>query len=173
MTNLIDGIKKVYQCTICHHTYDDIDSAIKCYNSDKPVYVKVGDIVVSHFSFGWFDGDEKWVINANRFSVKKETKDKFGNTLKIPSHSIKRTKCPNGDSNCFDWCCTLGFYYVVSDIRRYNDDEHVFVIHLRTGAMLGEQGHDVHRIYDSSYLFIVNDIVDKSIIDDSKRLIGI
>jgi hypothetical protein len=108
--------KLYFACDICDAEYDNEAGALACEARGKPnLIVAVGDIVFGSAGFGWFDGDKKWVSN--------------------PTVSLKR-KCPKGDGNCFDDCCTYRFYYVVSAIDVDPEDSHRPRYHLITGAML-------------------------------------
>lgn len=55
--------KHSFVCPVCTQEYNTREEAEECMNStDKPL-ARVGDIVETVYRFGWFDGDEKWVIN--------------------------------------------------------------------------------------------------------------
>lgn len=67
---------------------------------ERPKF-NIGDIVTCGYGYGWFDGNDDWVINPKP----------------------KKT-CQH---NCFDKCCTMGFYYVVHSIQT-TDDRHKLYI---------------------------------------------
>jgi hypothetical protein len=95
----------VFQCPVCKTDYSTRQEAEACLSRgvDSPI-VKVGDIVILQYGYGWFDGDIRWVINPEvRVNPGLE-----------PSPRVR--PCPKKKGNCFDSCCTMGFYYVVAAI---------------------------------------------------------
>ncbi len=144
----MNNISTLYRCNICNHTYFNIDDAITCSNSTKELQVKEGDIVIYGFGYAWYNGDTNWVINHSRFNFRRD-KDKDGlyNGL---NKSDRR--CINGNGNCFDWCCTIGFYYVVKEIL---PNQHKYEIILETKAMNNNGHNQKHVNSDEHYLLSI------------------
>lgn len=141
-----------FQCSYCKQQYANKQQAIDCEKQpiEKPC-VEVGQIVEMCFGYGWFDGDKRWVINLDK-----------KNAPRITEHG-----------NCFDRCCTMGFYYVVTAIEKDKIDPHRLKYHVFTKAMTGKQGHEGGYTYfdrhvTPSPIFSAPEFVKK----DSKSLIG-
>lgn len=96
-----------YICEVCESEYEEPGEASACEARGFKPSFSVGDVVVGHYGFGWFDGDERWVSNHGVIVLKG-----------TPGHA-----CENGDSNCFGPCCTYGFFYVVTFVD--GDDFHL------------------------------------------------
>jgi hypothetical protein len=100
---------------------------------------KVGDIVYLRSGFCWYDGDRKWISNADRIDPKKQ-----GN----PGPVRRRERCPNGDRNCFSPCCTFQFYYVITHIDSEDDRTRY---HVATLAMTEETGYRSGYTFDQGH----------------------
>lgn len=119
----------IYRCE-CGKEHRGEYAADLCCRPPLRSTLKPGDIVTFGYGRGWFDGDRRWVINA-RIKVK-------------PGPEVSANKKPpkHWDSlNCFDKCCTMGFYYVVTAVDRDERDLSRPRIHLETLAMSGKQGY--------------------------------
>lgn len=139
-----------YACEICRTIYDKADDALECEKQGIPKpKAKVGDIVEFKYGFGWFNGNEKWVINPKVVRKKKH-------------------------GNCFGKCCTFGFYYVVTYISGVVDERHNVKYYLATNAMSGKHGHHIgyELVNDSDSGFKIFKEPPKFVIEDSKNLIG-
>ena len=137
-----------FKCEICNKEYLDVNEAKQCETRgvEEPMF-DVGDIVYKGAGYGWYNGDKRWVINP---MVKLK-----GN----PEHG-----------NCFDKCCTMAFYYVITAITQ---DLHSLRYHLYTKAMSGKQGHRCGYMYLANpYVLKLIHPVPEFIINDSKELIG-
>jgi hypothetical protein len=112
-----------FKCPICGTVYDKKEDAEKCLSkgTEKPIF-RIGDIVTIGKDYGWFDGDERWVVEPEI------AKDWIA----------KNRPMPNFKS-------IMHFYYVVSaidvDDSDYAKTIHRARYHLKTKAMTGEQGH--------------------------------
>jgi len=109
--------------------------------------VNVGDIVTKECGYGWFDGDKKWVVNPRQCDNRN------------PKHG-----------NCFQCCCTMGFYYVVTAIDRDFDDISRLRYHLITNAMTGKDGHRQFYTYEGSITKVKRP--KKYLITTSRKLLG-
>jgi len=114
----------IFRCPVCKSDYKTLKGAEMCMAQgvDQPI-VKVGDIVITDYGYGWFDGDIRWVINPKVL------------TVPGPTPSPAARPCPKKKGNCFDSCCTMGFYYVVTAI---DHSGHRTRYHLFTKAMTGK-----------------------------------
>lgn len=133
----------LYVCEMCEREYRTAREAKACEAlalSVKPAF-KLGDIVLAKAGFGWYDGDRKWIANAEAVDPRKT-----GNPAKRNG-----SKCPNGDSNCFGPCCTFEFYYVVTHIDDDDRSPHRPRYHLVTDAMNGAKGHRAGYTFDSGH----------------------
>lgn len=64
--NIPTDFSPVYFCPKCHRPYKAEADARECDASDvAPVY-EVGQIVRIDVGYGWFDGDEKWLIKDGK-----------------------------------------------------------------------------------------------------------
>ncbi len=144
-------VHQTFECDTCGRVYQSAEAATTCENQPtRKLKAQPGDTVVSGSSFGWFDGDERWVSNFKRIGPMMEL---------APG---RRRKCPNGDSNCFASCCNYQFYYVVGAVEMRREKlgmyltnkagepivvggepvySHQLVYHLFTKAMTGRQGY--------------------------------
>ena len=113
----------IFRCPTCKSDYDTLKGAEACMAQgvDQPI-VKVGDIVTTDYGYGWFDGDIRWVVNPKVRAAPGP----------LPSPPVR--PCPKKRGNCFDSCCTMGFYYVVTAI---DHSGHRTRYHLFTKAMTG------------------------------------
>jgi len=150
--NVIEHIE--YECPVCGAIYQNKDAAEMCASQPKPDDggIKPGDIVFCSSGFGWFDGDPKWVSNLADVEEAKRT----------------GRKCPNGNGNCFDYCCTYRFYYVVGavEIERTHSalymlgkspsgeevSEHRILYHVFTRAMKPETGYSQGYTHDQGHI---------------------
>jgi len=144
-------MKKVicYECSICGEQYDTEAKCGTCEEKglEKPI-VAVGDIVRTGRTFGWFNGNRRWIINPD---VKQN-----------PAHG-----------NCFNECCCMVFYYVVTAIDRTPEDRHCLRYHLFTKAMSGQHGYrDGFTFSKDHYTPVVIKDPPVFVIKDSKDLIG-
>lgn len=148
----------VYRCK-CGKEYAEKYPAELCCLPALTPRLKVGDIVMMGYGCGWFDGDVRWVVNPK--------------ALKHPGvmPSPPSKKPPRNHGNCFDKCCTMGFYYVVTAITR---DEHrlsVPRIHLLTKAM-GKRINAYPHFYNyEEYLEKVKR-PPRFVVKDSRSVIG-
>lgn len=113
-----------YRCDICKREYPTLAEAEKCEAVKVEPEFSPGDIVFSKGGFGWYDGSKDWVSN--------------------PDVATRRGKCPNGNGNCFEPCCTYLFYYAVTAVGVYKwagQIEHRAQYHVRTLAMTVKSGH--------------------------------
>ena len=99
-----------FQCEICDEKYENEALAKACETQpDPPRIAEVGEFVIVHRTYGWFDGDEAWLA------------------------SRKRTE--RGSASGEDFL----FYYVVTKItmdkKLFEKGAHRWVYHLWTGAM--------------------------------------
>lgn len=132
-----------YACESCGTEYRTRAEAAQCEAraaAIKPT-VSVGDIVTARAGFGWYDGDRKWITNANKVDPQRH-----GNP-----GPFKRHECPHGDGNCFSECCTFSFYYVVTHIDA-EAESHRPRYHLVTNAMTGKQGYHAGYTYDEDHV---------------------
>ena len=147
-------MKVQYICEGCGEKFDDINKAIACEATEREGIddIEVGDIVLAGSGCTWFNGDKRWIANAN---------------IKL------RARHP--DDNCFGPCCTYQFFYVVTMI---DEHEHRARYHLRTRAMADKSktGGVLGRI--GGYTFNVHHITPKKIdrpgsflINSGRRLI--
>ena len=137
-----------YICEICNTEYVDKIEAEACEHQGlEKALVKIGDIVFVTAGYGWYDGDERWVMNLN---VKKN-----------PEHG-----------NCFGKCCTMAFYYVVTAIDQYPNDLHRIRYHVWTNAMTGENGHKSGWICRGHHIPKLVKNPPEFVVKDSKKLIG-
>ncbi len=144
-----------YRCSICQTTYSTKKAATECYAKgiDKPK-LKVGDVTKAG-SFGWFDGDPRWVVNYKE-------RASLGNTSIKTDHGDNR--------NCFGPCCTFQFFYVVT---RVDKEQHRYRYHLFTKAMSGKEGYQSGYTYDWGHKTVIPlKKVPKAILADSKDLLG-
>lgn len=142
-----------YECDGCGERYDSEKKARKCERKptrDLIVGVKVGSIVKRYPSFGWFDGDPRWVVNLKEVMGRDDI--------------VVRQPCKESIDKCF------AFYYVVTAIDVH---EHRWRYHLETRAMSGKQG------YRNGYTFgkhhITPDIVENPpaiVVEDAVSLLG-
>lgn len=159
---------KSYRCPICRSTYDLKKDAEKCLaqGKDDPV-AKVGDIVTLNYGRGWYDGDRKWVVNPELGNDKDPT---------IPSWKKKDERVKKNhpeDSNCFDSCCTMGFYYVVTKIDYDPRDKHRIRYHVFTKAMQAASGYSNGYTFNSGHYKpckVENPPLE--VLEESKKLIG-
>lgn len=114
-------MKTIYICEGCGQKYDDPALAQACEAQKPAVKFQPGDIVTKGYGFGWFDGEAEWVRNIRVLN----RRARHGREL---THLDGKTD----DRNCFDGCCTIGFYYVVTAV---DEHEHRTRYHLRTLAM--------------------------------------
>jgi hypothetical protein len=141
-------MKIQYQCEVCKALHDTLFAAIICESKNETPIVQVGDIVIARAGFSWFDGDIKWVHNPE---VKKN-----------PAHG-----------NCFKLCCSMAFYYVVTDITPYHNNPHQLAYHLRTGAMLPANGYSNGYTTETGHFKpVLMPNPPQEIVEDSKRFIG-
>lgn len=115
----------IFRCPVCRKDYPTRKKAEECLAQgvDDPV-VKVGDIVIMGYGYAWFDGDIRWVVNPNVRTAPGP----------LPSPVVRG--CPKRRGNCFDSCCSMGFYYVVTEIDLH---EHRTRYHVFTKAMTGKE----------------------------------
>jgi hypothetical protein len=126
-----------WQCLICRKLYHSRDEAIKCANQKFEPSFKVGDIVTCGGKrFGWFDGDERWVLN---YDSKKCRIEAIG---KVSGHVLI-------DHRGEDW---LQFVYVITAVDNCEYDPHRVRYHLFTRAMSGRQGHNAGHTYDEYHV---------------------
>lgn len=119
-----------YTCEICGTEYKEFDEAAACEAQGRPKQtLKPGDIVTIGAGYGWFDGDRRWVLNPD----------------------VKRKDHADG-RNCFDRCCTMAFFYVITKAEECSSlGEHRIRYHLLTKAMSGKQGHRKGYTYDQHH----------------------
>lgn len=67
MKTIPKGFEPVYLCPVCGKGHLEKDYAIECSQRNEQPKHKVGDIVCMQLGYGWFDGDEKWVINKRGY----------------------------------------------------------------------------------------------------------
>ena len=152
----------LFRCPICKAQYANEEAAEKCLAKgvDAPI-VKVGDIVNMGYGYGWFDGDIRWVMNPN-------VRMNPG-----PKPSPPKKPCPKKKGSCFDSCCTMGFYYVVTAIDCCTEDPHRTRYHVFTKAMTG--GMRPKGVYTFGEGSGAPQLIKKPspfVIKDSKGLIG-
>lgn len=150
-----------YYCEICEQAYDTAKKALACENQkvEQPI-AKVGDIVTSRAGFGWFNGDQRWIVNFKKLGMP-ITPGKFKGAN--PAH--KRL-------NCFDTCCTYQFYYVVTAIT-HQRQSHKLAYHLATRAMSEGTRHNGGWTNPDGH-FGIELVVKppKFVVESSKSLIG-
>jgi len=152
-------MKILYQCEICKELYDTKHEAILCEEKKFEPTVKVGDIVFARAGFGWFDGDERWIINFKKLGM-------YTNPGFMPG----KTK---NHGNCFGPCCTYLPYYVVTAITHDKRDPHEVYYHLATKFMTGKQGYQGGYTHDEGHWKpMVIRVPPPFIVKDSKSLIG-
>lgn len=147
---------KIFRCPICKSDHATLKGAEVCMAQgvDRPI-VKVGDIVIAGYGYGWFDGDIRWVVNPQVV------------VNPGPEPSMRTQPCPGKHGNCFDSCCTMGFYYVVTAI---DHSGHRTRYHLFTKAMIGKDrpksgwtyndGHVRPELVKKPKRFLVKDSAD-------------
>ena len=137
-----------YLCEICDTQFATKGAAEACEAAGlEDAIVQVGDIVLLKEGFGWFDGDPKWVSNLEVLSKPKESKCK---------------------GNCFNSCCTLSFYYVVTKVEKSPDNGHRTRYHCFTKAMVGgyrdgwtqNRTHYTPRLVEKPPAYVVEDSAD-------------
>jgi hypothetical protein len=121
-------MKVVYRCEEpgCRWEFDNPNTCVA--HEGQPRFgpnVKVGDIVTLEKCFGWYNGDAKWIRNYEDHKGRLE-KDAHLD-FKLP-----RQKCPKGHGNCFDSCCNLEFYWVVTAVTKA---QHRWRIHVASKAV--------------------------------------
>lgn len=122
----------LWECGVCGMRYDKqkVAEACEAQPEIKPL-VRVGDFVTGMPAYGWYNGDVAWIRNP-RVRTKNQGK-----------------RCPNGDGNCFDYCCNYEFLYVVTDVHFERDlggysyknaepIEHQYRYSVASGALLVE-----------------------------------
>lgn len=136
-----------FVCEKCRGTYDTFAEAERCETMKprRPPRHQVGDIVTYQAGYHWYDGDPRWVIN--------------------PDVDPKKRTCQH---NCFDLCCTWGFFYVITAIET---DHNRYLYHLVTSAMTGASGHARTLVTSPTDLKKVED-PPAFVVEDSKRFIG-
>lgn len=115
-------VDTTYNCEICHSEYDSEKEAIECEERglSEPV-CDVGDIVYLKSGQRWWDGEDAWVINP--WNKGKSKNDDHG--------------------NCFSYCCTCAFFWVVTEITgptgvRTTSMRHENYYHVATKARTGK-----------------------------------
>lgn len=135
-------VTEIYRCPVCGLEYDSREKAEACMKQQKEeTDLQVGDIVEAKYGFGWWDGDEKWIINPEA-------------NLKIHGFGPKHS---------------LGFYYVITKIENEN---HRLKFHLFTKAMKPSTGYSQGYTYLNGHYLPKKIKAPKSVIEDSKDLIG-
>lgn len=56
----------VYFCPGCEARYTTRKEAVECSGTDEVPTFKVGQIVCIDIRYGWFDGDEKWLVKNGK-----------------------------------------------------------------------------------------------------------
>lgn len=152
----------VYQCSVCLKRYDKREDAQACVDQpvDLPNY-RVGDFVVVKYGYSWYSGSPKWIINRD--------------LMRKPHWKARRHACRRNDGNCFDRCCTLGFYYVITLIDRSPENPHRIRYHLVTMALTGRyRGGAGGYTYNSGHITLSPARkVPATVIKDSKELLGV
>lgn len=152
----------LFRCPICKQQYVKEKFAEDCLAKgvDAPI-VKVGDIVNMGYGYGWFDGDVRWVMNP-------EVRVNPGRDPSPP-----KRPCPKNDGSCFDPCCTMGFYYVVTAIDFSTEDPHRTRYHVFTKAMTGKnRPKGAYTFGDGSGAPKLIRRPSPFVVKDSKSLIG-
>ena len=143
-----------YACDWCSEEYKTKVEAAACEADPSKRAADLGDIVFNGAGCGWYDGDKGWISNPD---------------VRL------RGKCPKGDGNCFDTCCTYQFFYVVTAIDRaprplgWMEPRHPWRYHLFTRAMSGKQG------YRGGYVYSIRKVVGAPpahVITTSKDVLG-
>lgn len=149
-----------FACTFCKTEYPTAEAATQCeWRGEFAPQFKVGDIVLAQAGFGWYSGDNRWIANYEGVGD--------------PPRKKRRLRCPNGDGNCFDPCCTYQFYYVVTHIDADDRDPHRPRYHLATGAMDESSGYDLGYTFDSHHKTPrLAEKVPAFVKTDAARLIG-
>jgi hypothetical protein len=146
-------VETTYACDICGEKYRTNEEAVACEARGFEPKFKVGQIVTSKQGFGWYDGDKSWIVN--------------------PDITLRPEKCPNGNRNCFECCCTYVFYYVITFIDGDEREGHKPRYHLRTKAMTGKQGYSEGWTFDEGHykpMLVRNP--PKIVVEQSKELLG-
>lgn len=161
-------VAELFSCDVCHKTHNSYQRALDCeFTEPNLLNVKVGDIVTAQFGFGWYNGDKRWLVNPEL----ELTGSILVGDMSVPVR--KKGKCPNHSLswNCFDRCCTWGFYYVVTDMR-LRKNSHLMIYSVRTGAMEEPNGH-IGGWTGSNHVRLTA-VTDPPpfVVEDSKRLIG-
>ena len=138
-------MKELFQCEKCGELYDHAFEAVDCETQTDDIIVQVGDIVRTG-SFGWFDGDRRWIANP-------EVVVDWHTDGVCTDKQVNHKPCPNGDSNCFSSCCCMEFYYVVTAIdERCENGRHRTQYHLFTKAMSGKHGYRSGYTYNEGHI---------------------
>ena len=137
-------MKIEYICEGCKGRYRTEAAAMKCEEQNETKHIaEVGDIVLVRAGFSWANGDPGWIENP-----------------KVQSQP--------GHGNCFNTCCTMQFFYVVTAIDMRN---HRKRYHLYTGAMKNgfKQGFTFSADH---YTPVVVAAPPPRVVEESKRFIG-
>ncbi len=148
MDNTKVRVENWYFCKFCDSRYSTPEEAEKCFDRGFKPNFKVGDIVTGgEHTFGWYDGDAKWIadtIDGNSYSGKLHT---FYYVV---------TFVDGGKSKNDSW-----------------DDAHRPRYHIATKAMTGEKGHRGGYTFDQHHITIhkvENPPIE--LIEDSKDLLN-
>lgn len=149
----------VYECSTCLVRYGAREEAEACASQpiQKPLF-HTGDIVTYVYGYSWFDGDKRWIVNPELLLKRDWEK--------------RRYKCRKSGGNCFDPCCTLGFYYVVTAVDEDPQNQHRIRYHLFTKAMSGDNGYRGAFIYQDFISLKKVRNPSRSLVRDSMDLIG-
>lgn len=140
-----------YVCEACKKVYLSPEEALECESQPLPEHdLNVGDIVLAHSGFSWYDGKIEWVSNP----------------LVRAQENLDKNK---SHGNCFRPCCTYSFYYVITKIT---SRKHKVLFHLETKAMTGEQGYRGGWATHSHYFPKKVDNIPDAIANDYSDLIG-
>lgn len=60
--NMPKDFSPVHFCPVCKSMYSTAKEAKACFNSTPEPARKVGELIVFYPDYGWFDGDEQWVV---------------------------------------------------------------------------------------------------------------
>lgn len=117
-------------CGKCGNEYgdDSMRSAVECCLPPLKLPYKVGQIVTTGQGFGWADGDRRWIVNPQVHGDRP-----LEQAYRVPA-------CKDGNGNCFNSCCCMIFYYVITEIERL-DSPNGAILTLHTKAMTGASGY--------------------------------
>lgn len=159
-------------CEICNQQHDTEAAALACeaLGGVERAKLQVGDIVFVRSGFGWMDGSVSWVANADNFDLRRNAEGIITVMSQRNALIAKNHKYP---TNCFDSCCTLKFYDVVTHVDLDDTNKHRVRYHVATMAMSAKTGYHAGWTYDSGHYTPRRvDNPPSIVVEQSKALLG-